>query len=92
MVEGLLPAIPHENFVRHQKPGRLVRPKRDSDFVSSNIIDTYIRNNDRGYNTKPCRTDQYRNSFFYRTVVDWNHLDNNTVHADSITGLKTALV
>jgi hypothetical protein len=50
VVEELVPAIPPQNF--------LVR------FVLSNIIDTYIRNNDRCYSIKPCKTDQFRNSFF----------------------------
>jgi len=30
------------------------------------------------------QTDQYENSFFVRTVVDWNHLaDDNTIDAAS---------
>ena len=28
-------------------------------------------------------TEQYKNSFSVRTAVDWNRLDNTTVHADS---------
>jgi hypothetical protein len=65
VVEGLVPAIPPQNFLVPQKSGRLIRSKRDPSFVSSNIIDTYIRNNDRCYSIKPCKIDQFRNSFFF---------------------------
>lgn len=33
----------------------------------------------------------YKPSFFWRTVIAWNHLDNNTVHSDSTECVKSAL-
>ena len=38
------------------------------------------------YNTK-----QYQNSFFVRTVVDWNHLKENIVKAGSASAFTSAL-
>jgi hypothetical protein len=91
VVEGLVPAISPQNFLVPQKPGRLIRSKRDLGFVSSNIIHTYIRNNDRCYSIKPCKTDQFRNSFVYHTAVEWNALDNSVVNAGSADSFKTLL-
>ena len=47
VVEGLVPAIPADKFTKQQKPGRLIRSSTDKNFISSNTINSYIRNNDR---------------------------------------------
>ena len=47
VVEGLVPAIPADKFKKQQKPGRLIRSSTDKNFISSNTINSYIRNNDR---------------------------------------------
>jgi hypothetical protein len=39
----------------------------------------------------PCKTDQFRNSFFHKTAVEWNALDNSVVHAESAASFKTLL-
>ena len=91
MVEGLVPAIPADKFTKQQKPGRLIRTSTDKNFISSNTINSYIRNNDRCFVVHPCRTEQIRNSFFCRTVVEWNHLDNNIVHSASVNLFRTAI-
>ena len=67
------------------------RSSIDKNFISSNTINSYIRNNDRCFVVHPCRTDQLRNSFFCRTVVEWNHLDNNIVHSASVNSFRTAI-
>ena len=81
--------MPLDLFVTPQKPGRLIRPRRNKDFHSSNAINNYVRNNDRTFTIPRCRSDQLKNSFFVRTATDWNHLDNNTVHADTLDKFKT---
>ena len=63
-----------DKFTKQQKPGRLIRSSTDNNVMSSNTINSYIRNNDRGFVVHPCRTEQLRSSFFCRTVVEWNHL------------------
>ena len=88
VVEGPAPALPPENFLTQQKPGRLIRARQEPDHVTTNTIGDYIRNNDRAYKIPRCRTDQLRNSFFINTAADWNHLDNTTVHAASVQCYK----
>ena len=38
------------------------------------------------------RTDQFRHSFFIDSVIKWNHLPDNIVHADSVESFKSALL
>ena len=63
---------------------------RCADFLGWAIPVT-LRNNDRCFVVHPCRTEQLRNSFFCRTVVEWNHLDNNIVHSASVNSFRTAI-
>ena len=52
-----------------------------TDFVFSNLVENYIWNNGRCCIVHHCNTEQYRHSFFPRTIVVWNQLDNNTVYS-----------
>ena len=51
---------------------------------SSNPVNNYARHNDKPYAVPHCNTIERQNSFFPRTTVDWNRLENEVVHADSI--------
>ena len=42
----------------------------------------------RAYQTLSCRTDQRKNSFFPRTVRDWNALPPDTTEAESLAAFK----
>jgi hypothetical protein len=69
-----------------------MRSTRDPGFVSNNVINIYIRNNDRCFTITPCNTAQFRNSFFYKTAVEWNAVDNSVVcNAELATSFKTLL-
>ncbi|KAK7096441.1 hypothetical protein V1264_005737 [Littorina saxatilis] len=92
VVEGLVPAIPPDKFLIPQKPERLIRPRQSSrDFSTSNPVDNYIRNNSRCFTVPRCNTEQYRHSFFPKTVVAWNQLDEVTVSSASTESFKSAL-
>jgi hypothetical protein len=46
VVEGLVPALPPDQFVTPQKQGRQIRSsQRSQNFVSNNPVENYIRNN-----------------------------------------------
>ena len=76
-----------QNFFTFSKPGRKIRPGRNSSFETSNIVHSYTRNNNRSLEIKPCRTSQQRN-FFIRTAVEWNHLDDSTVNLKTLPAFK----
>ena len=60
---------------------RRIRATRFSDFESTNIVTSHELKNNKCFSTKRGNTNIYRNSFFVRTVHDWNQLDNSTVEA-----------
>ena len=68
-----------------------IRPTKYEDFEATNIIDCHEVRNTRGFQLPAYNTKQYQNSFFVRTVVDWNHLEENIVKAGSVCAFTSAL-
>ena len=84
LVEGLVPAMPSKDFIKFQRPGRNIKPKKDPDFIySKSPIDKYIKNNDRCLEIPDATSPQAKNSFFIKTASEWNALNNTVVHAKS---------
>ena len=42
----------------------------------------------RRYSVPHCNIEQYKCSFFQRTIMAWNHIDNKTAHLDSTECFK----
>ena len=74
VVEGLVPALPPETFLTPRRTGRLVHARHQPDYNykynTSNVVDNFVRNNDRCFQIPTCRTAQFKNSFFTRTAAD----------------------
>jgi hypothetical protein len=62
-VEGLVPAINPEFLVK-SKPKRKIKPKRFDNFESYQ----FVKNNSKVLETTACNTEQYKNSFFVKSV------------------------
>ena len=86
-----MPALPPEKFLQQQKPGRQIRT-RLLDGKSYNPVNNYARHNDRPYVVTHCNTEELKNSFFPRTTVDWNRLEDSVVHANSVGSFKPWLL
>ena len=91
VVEGLVLPIPPEEFLQPTRQKRQIRAKTYTNFVKSNIIDSQVTNNNRSSKVNQCKTEPYRNSFFVRTAIQWNYLENLDVHAETVEGFKSAL-
>ena len=91
VVEGLVPAIPVDDFLKQQKPKRHIRPRKYSDHISKNIVDRHSVNNNRCFVIENCKTEQLKQSFFVRTVVEWNQLDTGVVRAETVESFRDAL-
>ena len=91
VVEGLVPAIPPNEFLKPSRQKRQVKVKNFENCETKNILDRHISNNDRGYIVEHCKTEQLKQSFFVRTVVEWNHLNTATVRAETVESFKQAL-
>ena len=85
VVEGLVPAInPSEYLVKS-------KPKRFDNFESANIVNNSVKNNSKALETTVCNTEQYKNSFFVKSVIHWNQQDEEIVYAKTVESFKTAL-
>ena len=91
VVEGLVPAIPPNEFLKPSRQKRQVKVKTSKIMKLKKILDRHISNNDRGYIVEHCKTEQLKHSFFVRTVVEWNHLNTATVRAETVESFKQAL-
>ena len=89
--EHFHPAVPPEHFLTFSKPGRKIRPIRNSSLETSNAVSSYTRNTNRSLEIKPYRTSQQRNSFFIRTTEEWNQLDDSTVNLKTIPAFKAKI-
>ena len=91
VVEGSVSAIPPEKFVTRQQPKRQVRTRKFHDYIATNILESRVTNNSRCFQVPTSRTEQHKRSFFVETVIDWNHLDENTVSAPSLEAFRDRL-
>ena len=68
----------------------LVAINKDSLLVPSTRINTRL-NHDMSFQIPYAKKNVYKNSFFPRTLKDWNALPQDTVHAPSLNCFKTKL-
>ena len=92
VAEGLVPAIPSDHFPEPHKQSRRIRaPKHLADYITTSVVDNYIRNNSRTFEVPESNTDQHKHSFFPRTIKAWNRLDDSIVNSPSVNSFKCAL-
>ena len=91
VAEGLAPAIPPDRFLSPQRPNRIIRPPHRPDYIVQNPVHDQSRNHDRCFTVPRCNTEQYKQSFFPRTIIAWNKLSSSAVHASSPEAFKSAL-
>ena len=91
VIEGMGPAIPADTYLTPHSNKRQIRAKTFTDCVSKNIVKNYETVNNRCFKVPVAITDTYRNSFFVKTVIEWNQLDDNTTSAPSLESFKSRL-
>ena len=92
--EGLVPAIPPENYLTKMNPRqkRQIRAKSFTDCVSTNFVSKYQSRNSKRLELIPSTTDVFSNSFFCRTIKEWNSLAEDTISATSVESFKARLL
>ena len=91
VVEGLVPAIASEDYFKETRNRRKRKEKQYEGFETLNIIDRQTVNNSRAFELTQCKTDIRKKSFFSKTIVDWNHLEDSVVCAKTVEGISSAL-
>ena len=91
VVEGLVPAISPDAFLKPQRPKRQIHAKKFQGFDSKKIVEIHQSKNTKSFTVEQSNTVQYSSSFFIKTVRDWNSLEEAIVCADSVEGFVSAL-
>ena len=91
VVEGLVPAFTCHDYLTPIKSRRRIKAKHNSDFIEKNIIDNQVTNNSKCFKQVQCKTELYKHSFFPKTIIDWNHLEDSIVCASTKESFRTAL-
>ena len=83
VVAGLVPALPSDHFFTPEKNKRKVQAKQFPDCAASNIVENSVRNNLKCFQVPSGTSEEFRYSFFHRTIIEWNHLDDAAVNITS---------
>ena len=85
--------MPSDDFLVPVATGhRKIKPTQLVGFSATNIIKRQAVNNTRGFKVPTSNTDQYRHSFFMRTVKEWNQLSNDKISTGPTSAASTAPV
>ena len=88
VVEGLVPALQIHDYLTPVRGKRQIKSRQLKDYVTHNIIDSQASG---CFKTLQCKTELFRNSFFPKTIIDWNHLEECVVRAETVNGFRKAV-
>ena len=91
IVGGTVPAINADEYFFHQRAKRHIKARQFVNFQSSNIVEKSVVNNSKGYIVPNSNTEQFRNSFFLKTVIQWKYPEESVVTAETVEGFRSAL-
>lgn len=78
---GSKPAIPSQLYFTH--------PQKQAG--ASDQLTSSIANNSKCFKVTRCNTNQFKYSVVNRTIIDWRHLEENVVQAESVHSFKSLL-
>ena len=88
VVEGQVPAIQPEHYLQRQRQKRTVRARQFSDCVQTNLVENYVTNHSKCFKVIHAKTDQFKNSFFIKTVPEWNRLSESIVQTNTVSSFQ----
>ena len=89
--KGKVPAIPANDFLIPIKNKRKIKAKTFDSCVTHNIIKRHQNLHSNCFQLPETKSIHYKNSFFPRTIAEWNELSENVVSAPSIDVFKARL-
>lgn len=92
IVSGLVPAINSDTYLKRVTNKRRIKPKVLDNYRVTNVVSKFARKNENCYQTVPANCDQYKQSFFVKTVELWNNLSEKTVRSKSVDNFKINLL
>ena len=91
VVRGMVPAINADEFLIPIRNKRNIKPRVQSDFQTTNIVEKFSTNHLECFKISDSHTEQYRNSFFVRTVSKWNQLEESHIRAETVNRFREAV-
>ena len=92
ITQGQIPAINRDTyFIPLRLKRTIIKPRNFANYQHSNPVEKYTTNNSRCFQIPHSNTDIYGNSFFPRTIIDWNKLTDNLVTSASVDAFKAAM-
>ena len=89
--KGKVPAIPANDFLIPIKNKRKIKAKTYDSCITQNIIKRHQNLHNNCFQLPESKTLPYKNSFFPRTISEWNELSEVVVSAPSIDVFKARL-
>lgn len=84
VVEGLIPAIGPDEFLQKARPKRNITASKFEEYHATNIVEKQVKNHCKCFDIPLSKTPQYSNSFFVKTVIASNQLDDAVVRTSSV--------
>ena len=85
IVRGMVPAIHSADFISPIKAKRQIRAKKYSDYQYKNPVEKSVTNNSQCYSSiDSASSNNFKTSFFIKTIVDWNHLEEGVISAGTV--------
>ena len=91
ITNGLVPAINSSDYLAPVSNKRRIKTKVHSEYLADNPIQNLSRNNSKCFKSIHAKSEQYKKSFFIKTIRDWNSLDNELVCEETIESFKIKL-
>ena len=88
---GMVSAMSPGDFLTPRRKSRRIHAKKFTDYISSNPVQTQAIENSRCFNLLKANTEQYKNSFFGRSIIEWNNLSDPAVHAETVEAFRASL-
>ena len=82
VVEGLVPSTEPDDYLKKDVPRDLSLLKKFRTTRQKTSEEQYIPSS---------KTHQFSNSFFVKSLIDWNHLEDSVVCATNVESFKSAL-
>ena len=90
--KGSVPAIPANDYLKPIRSKRKIKAKIFSDYNTQNIVKRHQNLHNKCYQLPSSKTDTYRNSYFPKTISEWNELPDYIVNAESANIFKDRLL
>ena len=81
------------DYLKKARPKRSITAKKFENYQATNIVEKQVKNNTKCFDLPSNKTHQFSklNSFFAKTLINWNHLEDSVVCATSVESFKSAL-